>query len=134
MTLKESLDRFNGRKILIVGDVMLDRYLYGRVNRLSPEAPVPVLDYEKTDHRLGGAANVALNILSMGGEVLLVGMVGNDEEGEIFRSLLRESSITDEGVVSVDRKSTRLNSSHVAISYAVFCLKKKKGKGVKERQ
>jgi len=117
MTLKESLDRFNGRKILIVGDVMLDRYLYGRVNRISPEAPVPVLDYEKTDHRLGGAANVALNILSMGGEVLLVGMVGNDEEGEIFRSLLRESSITDEGVVSVDDRCTTLKTRVMARSH-----------------
>src|SRR5690625_7524078 len=114
MTLKESLDRFNGRKILIVGDVMLDRYLYGRVNRISPEAPVPVLDYEKTDHRLGGAANVALNMLSMGGEVLLVGVVGNDEEGEIFRSLRRESSITDEGVVWVDDGCTTLKARVMA--------------------
>lgn len=117
MSLKESLDRFNGRKILIVGDVMLDRYLHGHVNRISPEAPVPVLDYEKTDHRLGGAANVALNILSMGGEVLLVGLIGNDEEGEVFRSLLRESSITDEGVISVDDRCTTLKTRVMAQSH-----------------
>lgn len=114
MKMIDSLDGFLGRKILIVGDVMLDRYLYGRVSRISPEAPVPVLDYEKTDHRLGGAANVALNVTAMGGEVALIGLVGDDEEGKIFRSLLRGADMDDAGVVSVENRCTTLKTRVMA--------------------
>jgi len=114
MTMMESLAGFHGRKILIVGDVMLDRYLYGQVSRISPEAPVPVLDFERTDHRLGGAANVALNVLSMGGEVSLIGLVGNDEEGSVFRSLLQESAMDDAGIVSVENRCTTLKTRVMA--------------------
>ncbi|HLF13346.1 MAG TPA: PfkB family carbohydrate kinase, partial [Bacteroidota bacterium] len=68
----------NGRRIAVIGDVMLDRYLWGRVNRLSPEAPVPIIDLDDDQARLGGASNVARNIRSLGGDPLLIGVVGND--------------------------------------------------------
>lgn len=110
----EILQKFNQRHLMIVGDVMLDRYLYGTVSRISPEAPVPVLDYENTDQRLGGAANVALNVLAMGGEVTLVGMTGNDEEGEIFRGLLRDASISDQWLWSNASRSTTLKTRVMA--------------------
>lgn len=102
--------QFQDKHILIIGDVMLDRYLYGSVNRISPEAPVPVLDYESTDNRLGGAANVALNILAMGGKVSLIGMTGEDEENEIFRRLLRNASIPDQWLCSHSSRSTTLKT------------------------
>lgn len=102
--------KFQDRHILIIGDVMLDRYLYGSVTRISPEAPVPVLDYESTDHRLGGAANVALNILAMGGKVSLVGMTGDDEENKIFRQLLQDASIPVQWLYSHSSRSTTLKT------------------------
>lgn len=102
--------KFQDRHILIIGDVMLDRYLYGSVNRISPEAPVPVLDYERTDHRLGGAANVALNILAMNGKVSLIGMTGEDEENEIFRGLLQSVSISDRWLCSHSSRITTLKT------------------------
>ena len=110
----DELDNFEDRHIMIIGDVMLDRYLYGSVTRISPEAPVPVLDYERTDHRLGGAANVALNILAMGGQVSLIGLTGEDEEGAIFRSLLREAAISDQWLFSHPSRSTTLKTRVMA--------------------
>ncbi|MBW8902136.1 MAG: D-glycero-beta-D-manno-heptose-7-phosphate kinase, partial [Massilia sp.] len=80
-------------RILVVGDVMLDRYWFGDVSRISPEAPVPVVRIEKREERLGGAANVARNVASLGAHVGLLGVVGADEAGAQLESLLRESSI-----------------------------------------
>lgn len=79
---------FASLRFVVVGDVMLDRYLYGRVQRISPEAPVPILELEKEENRLGGAANVALNLRSLGCQVTLAGVVGEDSFGE---TLLREA-------------------------------------------
>lgn len=108
------LNKFEDRHVMIIGDVMLDRYLYGAVGRISPEAPVPVLDYEGTDHRLGGAANVALNILAMDGAVTLIGMIGADEEGALFRNLLQESEISDEWLFTHPSRCTTLKTRVMA--------------------
>jgi D-glycero-beta-D-manno-heptose-7-phosphate kinase len=83
---------FNAR-ILVIGDVMLDRYWFGEVNRISPEAPVPVVRIEKCEERLGGAANVARNIAALGGHTALLGVVGNDEAGNRLEQMLREQAI-----------------------------------------
>jgi rfaE bifunctional protein kinase chain/domain len=85
---------FDQAKILIVGDVMLDRYWFGEVNRISPEAPVPVVRIERRDERLGGAANVARNAAALGAQLGLMGVVGNDEAGEVVESLLSASHVT----------------------------------------
>lgn len=79
--------------ILVVGDIMLDRYWFGQVDRISPEAPVPVVKIERSEDRLGGAANVARNIASLGASVTLIGMIGTDEAGEKVTSLLKVSGI-----------------------------------------
>lgn len=112
--IADVLENFGRQRVLIIGDVMLDRYLYGTVSRISPEAPVPVLDYERTEHRLGGAANVALNILAMGGQVSLVGLTGNDVEGEEFRTLLRETDISDQWLLTDTGRSTTLKTRVMA--------------------
>src|SRR5450830_1674102 len=80
-------------RILVAGDVMLDRYWFGEVSRISPEAPVPIVRVEKREERLGGAANVARNIASLGAHVGLLGVVGQDEAGEHVARLLADSSI-----------------------------------------
>ncbi len=85
---------FSKSKILIVGDVMLDRYLHGDSSRLSPEAPVPVVKFSSSINRAGGAANVALNIISLGANVGILGLVGDDEEAKILNKILEEKGVT----------------------------------------
>jgi rfaE bifunctional protein kinase chain/domain len=87
-----ALPKFDGAKILVVGDVMLDRYWFGDVNRISPEAPVPVLKVERVEERPGGAANVARNIAALGAHATLLSVVGNDEAGACLEKLLKEHS------------------------------------------
>jgi rfaE bifunctional protein kinase chain/domain len=80
-------------RVLVVGDVMLDRYWFGEVNRISPEAPVPIVRVEKREERLGGAANVARNVAALGAQTGLLGVVGKDEAGDTVDTLLREMGI-----------------------------------------
>ena len=87
-----ALPRFEGAKILVVGDVMLDRYWFGDVNRISPEAPVPVLKVERVEARPGGAANVARNIAALGAQATLLSVVGDDEAGTCLEGLLNQHS------------------------------------------
>lgn len=89
---KITSEKFDSR-VLVIGDVMLDRYWFGDVNRISPEAPVPVVRIEKCEERLGGAANVARNIAALGAQTSLLGVVGNDEAGNKIEQMLREHSI-----------------------------------------
>jgi D-glycero-beta-D-manno-heptose-7-phosphate kinase len=78
------LPDFSDLHVIVVGDVMIDRYISGSVRRISPEAPVPVLEVENVENRLGGAANVAINLRSLGAQVTLISMVGEDEDGELL--------------------------------------------------
>ncbi|WP_321948477.1 D-glycero-beta-D-manno-heptose-7-phosphate kinase [Paraburkholderia sp. J10-1] len=88
-----SRDRLAGASVLVVGDVMLDRYWFGDVNRISPEAPVPVVRVQRSEERLGGAANVACNIAGLGADAALLCVVGVDEPGERLMTLLTESNV-----------------------------------------
>jgi rfaE bifunctional protein kinase chain/domain len=102
--------------VLIIGDVMLDSYIWGAVDRISPEAPVPVINVKKKDFRLGGAANVALNVLSLGAKPILCALIGNDDDGKKLLQRLDEQGMSKEGiVVSNDRPTTvktRVIASH----------------------
>ncbi len=98
---------FAGLPIVIVGDVMLDQFVVGRVNRISPEAPVPVVEFEHDEYRAGGAANVAGNVRSLDGEVELVGVIGRDPSGERLVRELEKRSIGTAGLVcDGDRRTT----------------------------
>lgn len=106
--LWEFVDRFPGLNILVLGDVMLDEYIWGQVSRMSPEAPVPVVDVERTSYLPGGAANVAVNIASLGGNVTLVGVIGTDEAGEKLHELLRLRDVNIDGLrVAPERPTSR---------------------------
>ncbi|MFC5272082.1 bifunctional heptose 7-phosphate kinase/heptose 1-phosphate adenyltransferase [Adhaeribacter terreus] len=106
-SLKELFDSFDDLTVLIVGDVMIDSYLWGKSSRLSPEAPVPIVNVVKTEKRLGGAANVALNVQGMGAKPLLCSVIGDDLEGADFERLLEEKQLSTEGIVkSVERVTT----------------------------
>lgn len=101
------LARFSGKRILVVGDLMLDRYLYGTVSRISPEAPVPVLDLQQSDNRLGGAANVAVNLKALGCDPVLCGIIGNDREGQQLNQLIGTLNLRTDGLIwSSDRRTT----------------------------
>ncbi len=107
-SLNEIFEAFNSLKALIIGDVMIDSYIYGSVERISPEAPVPVVTVKNKEKRLGGAANVALNIQALGAKPILCSVVGNDRDGDIFKQLLQEQDITAEGIIcSAERTTTK---------------------------
>lgn len=101
------IDTFSTRRITVVGDVMLDRFMIGRVSRISPEAPVPVVVFDREEFRLGGAANVANNVRELGGAVDLVGIIGNDESGSHLKAELAARSIHSTGLITdVERRTT----------------------------
>jgi D-glycero-beta-D-manno-heptose-7-phosphate kinase len=105
--LKQIFKAFEKINVLIIGDVMLDSYIWGAVERISPEAPVPVVTVRKKDFRLGGAANVALNILSLGANPILCALIGDDDAGKKLLQRLDEKGISKEGIVtSTDRPTT----------------------------
>ena len=94
--LDRILSTAEGKTVLVVGDVMLDRYWTGKTSRISPEAPVPVVRVTEIDDRPGGAANVALNVASLGGQSVVVGATGNDAEAEALRASLRRARVLDD--------------------------------------
>lgn len=106
LDIHKLFDTFQSQSIIVVGDVMLDAYLFGKVERISPEAPVPVVAVTHRDNRLGGAANVALNIKSMGATPLLCSVVGNDEKGNAFKDILLENNMSIDGIVVDDERIT----------------------------
>lgn len=107
MNVESLFEQFAGKRIAVVGDVMLDAYLRGGVHRVSPEAPVPIVSLEKQEERLGGAANVALNLVALGAEAIICSVIGNDRDGNRLIEILEEQGISAKGIVqSADRKTT----------------------------
>ncbi len=103
----ELFEAFSKLKVLVIGDVMVDSYIWGQVSRISPEAPVPVVLAEKKEKRLGGAANVALNVQALGATPIPCAIVGDDIDGEFFLNRLKERGIPSKGVVtSTERETT----------------------------
>ena len=107
MNYKDLFDKFNGLRILVIGDVMLDAYVMGKVNRISPEAPVPIVSLENEDARIGGAGNVALNLLTLGAKPIICGVIGEDSSGDKLLNLFEKNGISTDGLVkSMVRKTT----------------------------
>ena len=107
MNYKDLFDKFNGLRILVIGDVMLDAYVMGKVNRISPEAPVPIVSLENEDARIGGAGNVALNLLALGAKPVICGVIGEDSSGDKLLNLFEKNGISTDGLVkSIARKTT----------------------------
>jgi len=118
----EIFEAFNSLKVLVIGDVMIDSYLWGKVDRISPEAPVPVVNLKKTEKRLGGAANVAVNVKSLGAKPILCTVIGNDEEGKGLVSLLEESGYPTEGLVFSSKRKTTVKHRIIAGSQQLLRL------------
>jgi D-glycero-beta-D-manno-heptose-7-phosphate kinase len=116
--VEQIISAFPGKAILILGDVMLDEFIWGKVARISPEAPVPVVEVINETYRLGGSANVAANIRALDGTALPIGVVGQDAAADRVHSLFRESGVAIEGVLQADRPTT-LKSRIIAHSQQV---------------
>ena len=118
--LKRLVPRLHGKRIGVVGDLMLDRYLWGTASRLSPEAAVPVVDFAEQNDRLGGAANVAANLAALGARVEMFGAIGSgkaptDEPGQSLRRELRAANISDKGVLADASRITTVKTRIIAI-------------------
>jgi rfaE bifunctional protein kinase chain/domain len=107
-SVQDLFQAFKGLKVLVIGDVMIDSYLWGRVDRISPEAPVPIIQVEKREARLGGAANVALNIQSLGAIPVLCSVVGADLDGANFLELLKQNHLPADGIVQSQSRITTI--------------------------
>ncbi|MBC6988491.1 MULTISPECIES: bifunctional heptose 7-phosphate kinase/heptose 1-phosphate adenyltransferase [Hymenobacter] len=112
--LPDLFDAFNRLTVLIVGDVMMDAYVWGKAGRLSPEAPVPVVNVSRTEQRLGGAANVALNVQAMGATPLLCAVVGDDAGGDQLLGLLQDKELSAEGIVRSSHRPTTVKQRILA--------------------
>jgi D-beta-D-heptose 7-phosphate kinase/D-beta-D-heptose 1-phosphate adenosyltransferase len=110
--LEDTLTGFRDRRVVVLGDVMLDRYLWGAVSRISPEAPVPIVEVDRETVRLGGAANVAANLQALGAEPVLIGLVGDDRGAVELREAMSEHGISDASLV-VDRKRPTTRKTRV---------------------
>jgi len=115
--LASIISAFEKLRILVVGDLMADKYVYGNAERLSPEAAVPVVKVKKEEYRLGGAANVANNAKQLGATVLLCGVVGYDDAAHMFRKAVREAGIESGGIFPSSDRSTTLKVRIVALPY-----------------
>ncbi|MCX6245316.1 MAG: bifunctional ADP-heptose synthase [Bacteroidetes bacterium] len=103
---KKLFEDFNKLTVMIIGDVMVDSYLWGKVERISPEAPIPIVALKKRENRMGGAANVAMNIKSMGARPILCSVIGDDEKGANFLDLLKREKIETKGILQSSRRIT----------------------------
>ena len=113
-SLREIIDRFSKVRILVVGDIMMDRFIWGKVSRISPEAPVPVVLFEREDLILGGAANVVNNIHSLGGKVSLCGVVGNDEYADKILEKIDEIGVKTDGIFKEKGRRTTVKTRIIA--------------------
>ena len=118
MGFAKIINSFKDKRILIIGDLILDRFIYGKVSRISPEAPVPVVDVVSESFLLGGAANVANNIIALGGKVSVAGIIGKDTAGRIMKGLFEDRNINTEGIIE-DKRPTTVKARVIAHSQQV---------------
>ena len=114
MNYKELFDKFNGLRILVIGDVMMDAYVLGKVTRISPEAPVPIISLENEEERIGGAGNVALNLVALGAKPIIATAVGSDSNGDKLTNLLKSNGISIDGIIFSELRKTTVKTRVVS--------------------
>jgi D-glycero-beta-D-manno-heptose-7-phosphate kinase len=130
--MKHIADAFNGLKIIIIGDVMIDSYVWGIVERISPEAPVPVVNVRKQEKRLGGAANVALNIQALGATPILCTVIGKDEEATQLEKLLNQQGMSATGLIKTTDRVTTVKHRILAGSQQLLRIDSETDKPINE--
>jgi D-glycero-beta-D-manno-heptose-7-phosphate kinase len=112
--LIKAVSQFPSCRILVVGDLMLDTFIWGEVSRISPEAPVPVVEVREESQLLGGSANVAHNVASLGGKAVIVGVIGDDHAGRLLLRLFEEICVSTDGLISEDDRPTTVKTRIIA--------------------
>lgn len=128
----KSLEKFSDVKILVIGDLMLDRYWWGKVTRISPEAPVPIVHLYKSSYTVGGAANVAANIAGLGAQAILIGLVGKDEDAKYFCQSLKKANVSDEYLIFSEYRPTIVKTRVIAHSQQMVRIDQEEVKDLDE--
>jgi len=119
MNIHQIFEAFNSLRVLVIGDVMLDSYVWGKVERISPEAPVPVVNVNKREYRLGGAGNVLLNVQALGAEAIICTVIGTDSSGDLLENSLIEKGLNCEGLIRSNDRITTIKERIIAGSQQV---------------
>ena len=127
-------EEFKNAKILVIGDVMIDCYLTGKVTRISPEAPVPIVNVQSRSYRLGGAANVALNLKSLGADPILCSVIGSDSKAKVFYNLMEDCDLTSDAIVPMYGRRTTIKYRIIGNSYQIVRVDDEKVQSLKERE
>lgn len=129
-----NLERFSKVKVLVVGDLMLDRYWWGTVSRISPEAPVPIVRLKNSTFAAGGAANVAANVAGLGAEAFLVGLVGTDEEAKQFSEVLLQANVSADYLIFSENRPTTVKTRIIAHSQQVLRIDQEENNELSEQE
>ena len=124
--LKEIIEQFSNARVLVIGDLMLDKFIQGTVSRLSPEAPVPVVDVISETFRPGGAANAITNIRALGGNVVAVGVTGDDWNGRKLRELLKQDNVDTECIIAGKKWQTTVKTRIIAAQQQIVRIDREK--------
>ncbi|WP_374755628.1 bifunctional heptose 7-phosphate kinase/heptose 1-phosphate adenyltransferase [Flectobacillus major] len=119
MTINQIFDNFNSLKVLIIGDLMIDSYTWGKVERISPEAPVPVVNVKNREMRLGGAGNVVMNVQALGAQAIICSVIGKDSYGDSLLKLLAEKNLSTAGILQSNTRITTVKERIIAGSQQV---------------
>ena len=120
MNITQLFKQFDNTKVLVLGDVMVDAYFYGSVSRISPEAPVPIVNLKNKEQRLGGAANVALNLKSLGAEPLICSIKGNDRDGQVLTDLCKKEGLITDGLINDYNRGTTVKTRIIGNSHQLL--------------
>ncbi len=132
--LEEIFEAYNHLRVLIIGDVMIDSYISGMVERISPEAPVPVVLVNGKEDRLGGAANVALNIKAMGAKPILCSVIGQDIKGDLFLALLDKQGLSTEGIIKSGNKITTVKTRVIGNKHQMLRIDEEDENGLNKEE
>ena len=125
-SLKKIVGRFKGKKILVVGDLMIDEYIWGNVSRISPEAPIPVVEVSREELKPGGAANVIINLIAMGAKVYCAGVVGADANAHKLEKYFKDHKVDYSAVVEDAKRPTTIKTRVIAHNQQVVRIDKEK--------
>jgi len=131
--LIEIFNKFKEKRIVVIGDLMLDHYVWGKVSRISPEAPVPVVDIDTETFRFGGAANVNYNVMSLGAKVIPIGVIGNDQFGDELESLFKKKGLPLDGIIRDKERTTTVKTRIIAHNQHVVRIDREERKPVSKK-
>ncbi|HPD18585.1 MAG: D-glycero-beta-D-manno-heptose-7-phosphate kinase [Candidatus Goldbacteria bacterium] len=130
--LKKIVKKFRGKRILVVGDLMLDKYIWGNVTRISPEAPIPIVHVTKEETKPGGAANVVLNLIALGAKVFCAGIVGKDDAGRELVSYLKKNGVDCSAIIMDSERPTTIKTRVIAHQQQVVRIDKENGQPIRQ--